>query len=515
MRLCRGGGTSSRSHSLGCLVGGGVTGAHHRPRDEGSGAGSGIVSSLASRAVYRPDERQRVSCCLSLASGRHSVSQIVPDGICHCPLDGVALGLSGSLLHTRQKEHPRGSAKSVGPGPSNGVVPCFRGRSSAPETRCPSPSMESSRGVRLLPIRPAPSSHLMGHGVGGSKVTSRGSSLATERVVHGPSGPSRSRTSQASESLEPPCTAPHQEISQGPRDPPTSRMELIQRLIQKAGFSRQVTCVIAADLRRSTVSLYRSKWARFLGLCDRQGADPCKTTIPVIAEFFLHLRQELGLSVTVVKGYRAVLNYVFFLTGMHLAASFVVSRMFLHFERSYHPREIRLPDWNLLLVHRCLSRPPFEPLKLFLDKHLTWKMSFLLALASAKRVSELHGLTFRVRHSRGWRLCTFPFLPDFVAKTQNPSIPDSHFEEFSVPSLDKFVGDDRDEFLLCPIWALRKYLLQTEQHRPGNEGMFLSTGRVKNLVSRNTISYWLRSVISMAHVSASGEDCHSLRRSGR
>ena len=61
--------------------------------------------------------------------------------------------------------------------------------------RHPSPSMESSRGVCPSPVRFAPSSHLAGHGVGGSKVTSRGSSLATERMVHGSSGPSRSRTS--------------------------------------------------------------------------------------------------------------------------------------------------------------------------------------------------------------------------------------------------------------------------------------------------------------------------------
>ena len=192
----------------------------------------------------------------------------------------------------------------------------------------------------------------------------------------------------------------------------------------------------------------------------------------MIAEFFLYLRQELGLSVTAVKGYRAALNHIFSLREMEIAASSAVSRMFRHFERSCPPREIKPPDWNLSLVLRCLSRPPFEPLKLASDKHLTWKTSFLLALVSAKRVSELHGLSFRVHHSLGWRSFTFLFLPDFVAKTQNPSIPDSRFEEFSVPSSDDFVKDDRGELLLCPICALRKYLSRTEQFRPGIEASF-------------------------------------------
>ena len=39
----------------------------------------------------------------------------------------------------------------------------------------------------------------------------------------------------------------------------------------------------------------------------------------------------------------------------------------------------------------------------------------------------------------------------------------------------------------------------------------MSTGRVKKRVFRNTISFWLRSVISMAHASASEEDCCALR----
>ena len=37
------------------------------------------------------------------------------------------------------------------------------------------------------------------------------------------------------------------------------------------------------------------------------------------------------------------------------------------------------------------------------------------------------------------------------------------------------------------------------------------TGRVKKSLFRNTISFWLRSFISMTHASASEKDCRSLR----
>ena len=118
--------------------------------------------------------------------------------------------------------------------------------------------------------------------------------------------------------------------------------------------------------------------------------------------------------------------------------------------------------------------------------------------------------TEKVASVLGWKSCTFSF-PDFVAMTQNPLLPDSHSEEFSVPSLDDFVGDDIDELLMCPIRALRKYQSRMEQYRPGIEGLFISMGRRKKRVSRNTISFWLLSLISMAHTSAPVEDCCSLR----
>ena len=176
---------------------------------------------------------------------------------------------------------------------------------------------------------------------------------------------------------------------------------------------------------------------------------------------------------------------------MDLAASPVVSWMFCCFERSCPLREIWPPDWNLSLVLQRLSRPPFEPLNLASVKHLAWKMSFLPALASAKRVNELHSLCFRVHHSHSWRSYTFSFLPDFVAKTQNPSVHDPQFEEFTVPFLDNFVDGDWDKLLLCLIRALHEYLSRAEQYHPGIEWLFISTGMQKKRVLRNTISFWL------------------------
>ena len=92
----------------------------------------------------------------------------------------------------------------------------------------------------------------------------------------------------------------------------------------------------------------------------------------------------------------------------------------------------------------------------------------------------------------------FPFfLSDFIDNTQNPSVADPCFNGFTILSLENFVDGDRDELLFCPIKVLRKYLSRTEQYRSGIKGHFDFTGVRKKRVSQNTISSWLRSVISL------------------
>ena len=168
-------------------------------------------------------------------------------------------------------------------------------------------------------------------------------------------------------------------------------------------------------------------------------------------------------------------------------------------------REIRPPEWDVTLVLSSLTKAPYEPLRQVSLRSVTLKTSFLLALASAKRVGELHGVSHAVRHSRGWNSLTFSFVPDFVAKTQDPTVFDPRFETFTVPSLRDFTDGDQDEMLLCPVRAVREYLRRTRMFRPELPRLFLSTGLRRKMVSRNTISFWLREVIRTTYLS-SGED---------
>ena len=84
------------------------------------------------------------------------------------------------------------------------------------------------------------------------------------------------------------------------------------------------------------------------------------------------------------------------------------------------------------------------------DEHfLAQKTLFLLALASAKRIGELHALSYRISHARNWGDVSFSYVTGFVAKTQDPSSLAPRFEGFSVPALPK-ARNNRNE-RLCPV----------------------------------------------------------------
>ena len=221
-------------------------------------------------------------------------------------------------------------------------------------------------------------------------------------------------------------------------------------------------------------------------------------------DLLIHLRQDKGLSVSAVKGYSSALNSVLALKGRDLASSREITMLLRSFSRSVNPVELRPPAWDVSLVLQSLTGAPYEPLRTCEERFLAQKTLFLLALASAKCIGELHALSYRVSHTRNWGEVSFNFVTGFVAKTQDPSSLASQFEGFSVPALPN-ARNNCDGRLLCPVWAVRHYLDRTAAHRPRCERLFVTAGRSKKEISKTTVSFWLRKTVSRAYeLSGSG-----------
>ena len=157
------------------------------------------------------------------------------------------------------------------------------------------------------------------------------------------------------------------------------------------------------------------------------------------------------------------------------------------------PVELRPPAWNVALVLQSLTGAPYEPLRTCDERFLAQKTPFLLPLASTKLIGELHALSYRVFHSRGWGEVSFFFVPGFfVEKTQDPSsLLAPRFEGFTVPALPN-ARNNHNGRLLRPVRAVRHYLDCTAAHRPRCERLFVTAGHGKKDISNTSVSFGSR-----------------------
>ena len=154
-------------------------------------------------------------------------------------------------------------------------------------------------------------------------------------------------------------------------------------------------------------------------------------------DFLIHLRRDNGFSLSALKGYRSAINSVLALKGTDLTESLELTMLFRSFAKSCPIANLHPLAWDVALVLNSLTAAPYEPLKDAEERLLAHKTLFLLALASAKRVGELHALSHCVSHSVGWKEVSFSFVPGFVAKSQDQSCLDPRFESFTIPALPK------------------------------------------------------------------------------
>lgn len=229
----------------------------------------------------------------------------------------------------------------------------------------------------------------------------------------------------------------------------------------------------------------------------------------MVADFLHHLFQDKKRTLSTIKGYRSALSQIMSARGIDathdtdlraLVKSFSVERPI-----SANP----VPKWDIMVVLRFLMKPPFEPMNLSELGPLTKKTAFLLALASAKRTSELWAFAADVAYGPRYESATLRFLPGFIAKTQVPGRPETYYAPVTIPALAPSMGHDLPDRLLCPIRALRFYMDRTKvgADRDRVKRLFISykPGHTKDL-AKGTVSHWIKSTIRAAYEAVKDDD---------
>ena len=117
-------------------------------------------------------------------------------------------------------------------------------------------------------------------------------------------------------------------------------------------------------------------------------------------------------------------------------------------------------------------RDQLEPVHSIPLRDLTLKTVFLVALASVKRVSEIHAISKEFRHSSSWSKVFLEPVASFVAKTQDPSKDDHRFGPYKIPSIPKDEKGRRSK--LCPVRALKAYWERTKEVKRPHNKLFIN-----------------------------------------
>ena len=463
--------------------------------------------------------RQHHGGRLPSQGGWHQISSPQHLGSGDLTLDGVSLHPPGSTVSSGLQQCSSRRPISPSPAPtyrmvskhdrisvfektvagSNRLV-CNLRQSSLFDLLLPFPGSEVSRHGRLSPVLGRPSGlcvssggcHSAGYreapGLHGDGAHSCGSPLGSTPLVFGP-GPAVAGSSRGpTVPSRPPALASVSSSLPGSPSAQASCLATLQRFTRAAGFSSAVAEQSSLARRPSSRAVYQARWSIYRDWCHSQGHSVSRPTLAKVADFLYWLRHTRGLSVSSLRGYRSTLSAVFRFHLPSLSSDPVIRDLLRSFRLSSAERVLRPPAWDLSKVLTYLVSPAFEPLSQASFRVLTMKTLFLLALATAKRVGELQALSSIITFVAGDACLSY--IPQFVAKSESltRSIPRS----FLVKSLADFAAGLDTDLLLCPVRALRLYLLRARSFSPGRHRLFVSPRRPTRPLSKNAVSFFLR-----------------------
>ena len=256
---------------------------------------------------------------------------------------------------------------------------------------------------------------------------------------------------------KPASSAKRQNSASKPGPSTTSRLGIVKQSLRDRQFSSDVAEHVSKARRDSTVKVYDAKWQIFRDWADQRKIDPIQATPQIVADFLTFLFSVKKCQVSTIRGYRSTIsNTLKYRTGYNFGSRPVLSELIKSFAKQRPEDRSLAPKWDLAFVLSHMCKAPFEPLDKASLFHLSAKTVFLVTLATARRVIEVHAFSIDSDHLRFSNLDGSLILRTqvgYLAKNQLPSrAPDS----ITIPKLSNFCRK-RDNFkrMLCPVRAVK------------------------------------------------------------
>ncbi len=260
----------------------------------------------------------------------------------------------------------------------------------------------------------------------------------------------------------------------------------------------------------STRRLYALKWGVFVKWCHQAHIDPVVCTVLDVLSF-LQYRLDSGSLPSTLKVYVAAIAAFRSPQGGQSIGRDPMVVSFLKGARRLHPpRPPSVPPWDLEVVLRALSQPPFEPLSSVGLKELSLKTALLLALASAKRIGDLHAFSVDsdcIRFGPGD--CSITLRPRMGYVPKSLSTPFKiQTVSLSALSSESAASSEADaQTSVCPVRALRIYIDRSASFRQSNQLFVCYGGCARGrAVSKQRLSHWIVDAITAAYTNQ-GLEC--------
>ncbi|XP_034260085.1 uncharacterized protein LOC132709420 [Pantherophis guttatus] len=254
---------------------------------------------------------------------------------------------------------------------------------------------------------------------------------------------------------------------------PLNRVEAEWFLLREAKVPSSVIDVILASRRPSTNRIYNSTWTSFAAWCQHARIHPLSASILEVLRFLLE-GFDAGLSPNTLRRQAAAISTVLTCGSSSSISRHPVIQQFLRGAANLRPPPVhRFPTWDLNKVLSALTTSSFEPLRHVSLHFLSFKVSFLVANTSARRISELAALSSRrdlciFHHNR----VVLRLDPAFIPKINSPF---HRAQELVLPNFCPSPQHhlERSWHTLDVRRALKIYLRRTSSFRK-TEALFVS-----------------------------------------
>ena len=344
--------------------------------------------------------------------------------------------------------------------------------------------------------------------------------LDQEGVVPDSSGPVGISTNQITPTESVPAPSNTRSTGQDTQTSPTRPFQSgglanHRQTLESQGFSSEVVTTMLARRGDSTYKKYNQCWRAYHSWCEQRNENSFSASAVVILQFLQSLL-DAGRACSTLRVYASAISaFHFGVHGIPVGQLPAVSR-FLAGSARIRPPPVTLPGWSLQPVLQALCTGPWEPLETVDLKFLTLKTVFLLAVTSARRVSELQALSV----DQGF----FRFLtPDVLFLRTNVDFMPKCKTEFHRAQdirLESFHPNPQTEaskslHKMCPVRVLSAYVNRTKDIRKGQQLLVsYKKGSQGFPVTKKRISAWIVECIRLCYQQQNIDPPKELRAHG-